>query len=172
MHPWHVGPVATVVPRLAHDCDVEASPIDSIDCLRPLNMHAHAVFVLAVVCTLALAACTAHAATLPSPARVMLRGHDDDSSTSTSFTTSTSTTGPLVLVGGELADDNALIYGKIVELAGGKGSARMCVVTAASEDPLGSWVIYQALFQKYGVASVQWLPVDLAHKANNSNPVL
>ena len=47
--------------------------------------------------------------------------------------------GPLLLIGGGLKDDNAAIYQKLIQLAGGSGQARIGVITAASipesEDP-------------------------------------
>ncbi|MGY6021632.1 cyanophycinase [Streptomyces spinosirectus] len=88
--------------------------------------------------------------------------------------------GSLVLVGGALKDDNAEVYGEIIDRAGGAG-ARIGVITAASvpesQDPDAAdpdrcsnsacnGAYYAALFKKHGAADAQWIPVDLDHVAN------
>ncbi len=49
----------------------------------------------------------------------------------------------LVVVGGNLADDNDAIYGAFIDLAGGPGAAVVGVVTAASSEPTQSWIFYR-----------------------------
>lgn len=67
----------------------------------------------------------------------------------------------VVLVGGHLADDNEEIWGRIVELGGGKGRARFGVITAASEDPCcdedSSWIYYRDLLTNYGAEEVNFV---------------
>ncbi|KAK3867704.1 hypothetical protein Pcinc_026851 [Petrolisthes cinctipes] len=66
----------------------------------------------------------------------------------------------LVLAGGGLADDNADVYGTIVDLAGGPGVANIGIITTASADPLDSATFYQDLFiNTYGAASATWISV-------------
>lgn len=93
----------------------------------------------------------------------------------------------LVLVGGALADNNSAIYGKIVDQAGGKGVARIGIITAASipesQDPFrdtpqasnseDNGLFYANLFKtKYGVADAQWIPIDTDNLHNNSSPAV
>lgn len=88
--------------------------------------------------------------------------------------------GSLVLVGGGLKDDNAQVYGEIIDRAGGKGRARIGVLTAASvpesQDPNAgdpascsnsacNGAYYADLFTRYGAADAEWIPVDLDHVA-------
>ncbi|MFJ9352511.1 cyanophycinase [Streptomyces sp. NPDC101237] len=88
--------------------------------------------------------------------------------------------GSLVLVGGGLKDDNDQVYGEIVDRAGGKGHARIGVLTAASvpesQDPnagdpakcsnsVCNGTYYADLFRRHGAASAEWVPVDLDHVA-------
>jgi len=68
--------------------------------------------------------------------------------------------GPLVLVGGNLAEDNAEIYEKMVELSGGVGSARIAVVTSANANAKSSGDYYISMFKRYGAAEVYWVPVQ------------
>jgi len=70
------------------------------------------------------------------------------------------TQGPLVLVGGNLQEDNSEIYDKIVELSGGKGIAKIGVVTAANGNAESSGAYYVDMFQRYGAATVYWIPVQ------------
>ena len=42
----------------------------------------------------------------------------------------------LVLVGGNLRDENGAIYERMIELAGGKASAKIGIITAASSDAI------------------------------------
>ncbi|MES2821348.1 MAG: cyanophycinase [Pseudomonadota bacterium] len=92
--------------------------------------------------------------------------------------------GPLVLIGGGLKDDNAAIYQKIVQLAGGSGQARIGIITAASvpesADPAAgtstasnakaNGLFYAQLLKSYGAVDAQWIPIDLDQIGNNSNP--
>ncbi|WP_155370659.1 cyanophycinase [Catellatospora vulcania] len=82
--------------------------------------------------------------------------------------------GPLILVGGSLADDNTEIYGEIVRRAGGP-AARIGVLTAASippsQDPdagtpdaINSQTngqYYADLLRSHGAGDAVWIPVDL-----------
>jgi len=91
----------------------------------------------------------------------------------------------LVLVGGGLQDNNAAVYDKIVALAGGRGVARIGIITAASipesQDPdagtpeasnaRANGEYYAALFKNtYGAADAQWIPIDLDTISNNAAP--
>jgi cyanophycinase len=90
----------------------------------------------------------------------------------------------LVLVGGGLQDSNAAIYDRIVALAGGRGVARIGIITAASvpesQDPNAgtpnasnsrvNGAYYANLFKtSYGAADAQWIPIDLDRISNNSS---
>lgn len=90
----------------------------------------------------------------------------------------------LVLVGGGLQDTNAQIYDRIVALAGGRGTARIGVITAASlpesQDPRAgtseasnaraNGLYYANLFKTtYGAADAQWIPIDLDQRSNASS---
>ncbi|MCY9786583.1 cyanophycinase [Nocardiopsis sp. EMB25] len=88
-----------------------------------------------------------------------------------------SNAGPVVLVGGSLADDR--IYDEIVRLAGG-GDARIGVITASSrpesEDPDAgtpdcnnsrcNGEYYVDLLEAHGAGEAEWIPVDLDHPEN------
>jgi len=82
----------------------------------------------------------------------------------------------VVLVGGHLADDNEEIWGRIVELGGGKGRARFGVITAASEDPCcdedSSWIYYRDLLTNYGAEEVYYVPITADHPEKNSDPAV
>ncbi|MGW2787966.1 cyanophycinase [Streptomyces populi] len=86
--------------------------------------------------------------------------------------------GSLVLVGGGLKDNNDQVYGEIIDRAGGKGRARIGVLTAASvpesQDPNAgdpatcsnsacNGAYYADLFTRHGAADAQWIPVDIDH---------
>ncbi|MGW6485747.1 cyanophycinase [Streptomyces sp. NPDC055056] len=86
--------------------------------------------------------------------------------------------GSLVLVGGGLKDNNDRVYGEIIDRAGGKGHARIGVLTAASvpesQDPNAgdpatcsnsacNGAYYADLFTRHGAADAQWIPVDIDH---------
>ncbi|MGW4271919.1 cyanophycinase [Streptomyces seoulensis] len=88
--------------------------------------------------------------------------------------------GSLVLVGGGLKDDNDQVYGEIIDRAGGKGRARIGVLTAASvpesQDPNAgdpatcsnsacNGAYYAGLFTRHGAAGAEWIPVDIDHVA-------
>jgi len=80
----------------------------------------------------------------------------------------------LVLVGGGLADTNTEIWDRIIELGGGKGAARFCVVATAGDDPCcdvqSSYALYNTLLLRYGAAEVSYVPITVSSKSNNSNP--
>jgi len=78
----------------------------------------------------------------------------------------------LVLIGGGLDDDNAPIWNKIIDLAGGVGVARVGIVTAASFDPLDSAEYYEEMLLLYGAAETYWIPVHEANKPANSDPTV
>lgn len=93
----------------------------------------------------------------------------------------------LVLVGGGLQDTNAQIYDRIVALAGGRGVARIGIITAASipesQDPnagtssasnaRANGLFYANLFKTtYGAADAQWIPIDLDQVSNASSPAV
>ncbi|SCL25115.1 cyanophycinase [Micromonospora nigra] len=94
--------------------------------------------------------------------------------------------GSLVLVGGALADDNAQIYGEIIRLAGGPGRARIGIFTAAapvpSEDPdagtpdcnnsVCNGDYYADLFEGFGAADAQWIPIDLDNPEKADDPAV
>jgi cyanophycinase len=90
----------------------------------------------------------------------------------------------MVLVGGGLKDDNAAIYNKIIELAGGRGVAKIGVITAASlpesQDPdrgtatasnsRANGQYYANLLKNtYGALDAQWIPIDLDNISNNAS---
>jgi len=70
--------------------------------------------------------------------------------------------GPLVLVGGGLylENSNTEVWDTMVELSGGKGMAKIGVVTAASENPEEIFEYYVDMFSRFGAASVVWIPVQ------------
>lgn len=93
----------------------------------------------------------------------------------------------LVLVGGGLKDDNAAVYNRIVELAGGRGVARIGIITAASVPPSqdpdagtanasnsrDNAAYYANLFKTtYGALDAQFIPIDLDTISNNSSPAV
>lgn len=65
----------------------------------------------------------------------------------------------LVLIGGNLRDDHGAIYDKIVELCGGRGSAKIGIVTAASEDAIETGAFYKSQFEKFGAKEAYWIPI-------------
>ena len=71
----------------------------------------------------------------------------------------------LVLVGGALADDNELVYGKFVEMATDKnGKQYIGVVTGASaaEDAQANGIFYCDILKKYGASTTEWIPIHLS----------
>ncbi|XP_061407642.1 cyanophycinase-like [Lethenteron reissneri] len=79
----------------------------------------------------------------------------------------------LVLAGGGISDDNAAVYGAIVELAGGVGVARIGIVVAASGDPADSASFYTDLFVRvYGAREAVVIPIDLGQVHNNEDPAV
>jgi cyanophycinase len=93
--------------------------------------------------------------------------------------------GPLVLVGGGLADDNTAVYAEIIRRAGGP-RARIGVLTAASvppsQDPdagtpdasnsAANGAYYCDLLRSHGAGEAVWLPIDLDTIANADDPDL
>ncbi|ROQ26133.1 cyanophycinase [Streptomyces sp. PanSC19] len=88
--------------------------------------------------------------------------------------------GSLVLIGGGLKENNAEVYGEIIERAGGP-TARIGVITAASvpesQDPHAgdpdlcsnsacNGAYYADLFKRHGAADAQWIPLDIDHVAD------
>ena len=69
-----------------------------------------------------------------------------------------------MLVGGALADDNAEIYGKFVEMSGGEGVAKIGIVTGASSDPKGSAEFYLQQFLDFGAVETYWVPVYIGNE--------
>ncbi|GAB4108516.1 MAG: hypothetical protein OHK0022_59980 [Roseiflexaceae bacterium] len=93
----------------------------------------------------------------------------------------------LVLVGGGLKDDNAAIYNRIIDLAGGRSAARIGIITAASGSPASdpnagtssasnyrdNGTYYVNLFKNtYGVANAEWIPIHIDAVSNNSSPTV
>lgn len=83
--------------------------------------------------------------------------------------------GTFFLAGGEVADDNADIYGGMVTASGGHNSA-VAVITAASADgccdPDSSWALYEPIFKSYGPSKVMWIPIDENHTQFNKDPAV
>ncbi|MCK0117411.1 cyanophycinase [Isoptericola sp. S6320L] len=93
--------------------------------------------------------------------------------------------GQLVLVGGSLADDNAEVYGEIVERAGG-ADARIGIITAAavpaSQDPdagtedgnnsVDNGTYYADLLEGFGAGETTWIPLDLDHPEVAHDPAV
>ena len=76
----------------------------------------------------------------------------------------------LMLVGGALADDNEELYGKFVDLSGGKGSAKIGVVTGASSDPSGRAEFYLQHFLDFGAVESYWVPVYIGNEGAAIDP--
>ncbi|KAL5005981.1 hypothetical protein ScPMuIL_017139 [Solemya velum] len=76
----------------------------------------------------------------------------------------------LVLVGGNLALNNSLIYHKIVTLAGGLGRAKLGIITAASSNPEGSYTYYQEIFRSLGVLQTTYIPVSATNSSLAQDP--
>ncbi|KAL3863804.1 hypothetical protein ACJMK2_005536 [Sinanodonta woodiana] len=77
----------------------------------------------------------------------------------------------MVLVGGNLADNNSEIYDTIVRMAGGRGAAKIGLIHASSADPQDSANFYRDIFvNKYGAAEANFIPIDLNHTSANSDP--
>ncbi|XP_050400418.1 cyanophycinase [Patella vulgata] len=77
-----------------------------------------------------------------------------------------------VLVGGGLSENNTVIYRQIIDMAGGQNTARIGIIAAASADPLDSFGYYKTVFLNYGAEEVNFIPVHLANKSANSDPVV
>ncbi|KAK3585487.1 hypothetical protein CHS0354_003335 [Potamilus streckersoni] len=77
----------------------------------------------------------------------------------------------MVLVGGNLADNNTEIYDTIVQMAGGRGVAKIGLIHASSADPLDSANFYHDIFvNKYGAAEANFIPIDTNHTSANRDP--
>ncbi|MEU8080971.1 cyanophycinase [Catellatospora citrea] len=93
--------------------------------------------------------------------------------------------GPLILVGGSLADDNTDIYGEIVRRAGG-ADARIGVLTASSIPPSqdpdagtpdannseANGAFYAELLRSHGAGEAVWIPVDLDRATSADDPAV
>lgn len=93
--------------------------------------------------------------------------------------------GPLILVGGSLADGNSDIYGEIVRRAGGAG-ARIGVLTASSVPPSqdpdagtpdasnseANGQFYAGLLRAHGAGDAVWIPVDLDRLTAADDPAV
>lgn len=93
--------------------------------------------------------------------------------------------GPLILVGGSLADDNTDIYGEIVRRAGG-AEARIGVLTASSVPPSqdpdagtpdannseANGAYYAELLRSHGAGEAVWIPVDLDRVTAADDPAV
>ncbi|XP_062601136.1 cyanophycinase-like [Saccostrea cucullata] len=76
----------------------------------------------------------------------------------------------LVLVGGNLAENNSEIYNTIIELSGGRGVAKIGIINAASLDPVGGYQYYRDLFLKFGALEANRIPIDVNHTHANADP--
>ncbi|XP_067656959.1 cyanophycinase-like [Haliotis asinina] len=77
----------------------------------------------------------------------------------------------LVFGGGALMDNNADVWSKIVEMAGGKGKARIGVISAASATPTTSAQYYvDLLVNNYTALEATFIPVTVDDVAKNSDP--
>ncbi|KAL3863803.1 hypothetical protein ACJMK2_005535 [Sinanodonta woodiana] len=77
----------------------------------------------------------------------------------------------LVLIGGNQADNNDEIYSTIVDMAGGRGVAKIGLIHAASADPQDSANFYHDIFiKRYGAAEANLIPIDINHISANSDP--
>ncbi|MFZ6675625.1 cyanophycinase [Undibacterium sp. Xuan67W] len=80
--------------------------------------------------------------------------------------------GTLVIIGGALRTDNAPVWGKIVQLAGGK-SAKIAVIPAGAASPENTGASLAAKLNLYGAdafvvpLSVKWKNQDVRHVAND-----
>jgi len=80
--------------------------------------------------------------------------------------------GHLVIVGGALRADNAVVWERIVQLAGGKG-ARIAVIPAAAGNPVSSGASLVRYLNSYGAQAFVLplsprLPADVRKSANDS----
>lgn len=94
----------------------------------------------------------------------------------------------LILVGGgDFATEAPEIVDEIIAYAGGVGTARIGVITAASipesEDPyaddpdrannsVANGIYYSDIFLAAGADVAEWIPIDLDNVANNSDPAV
>ncbi|XP_046574841.1 cyanophycinase-like [Haliotis rubra] len=77
----------------------------------------------------------------------------------------------LVLGGGALMENNAHVWSRIVEMAGGKGNARIGVISAASATPVTSAQYYvDLLVNNYTALEATFIPVTVDDVAKNSDP--
>ncbi len=72
--------------------------------------------------------------------------------------------GNLVIVGGNLHDDNAIVFETFIRLAGGAENALIAVIPTAGGSPVQSFVYFRSLMQRYGVPAdrVHLLPIAVA----------
>lgn len=80
----------------------------------------------------------------------------------------------MVLVGGGLEDDNLEVYNTIVSMAGGRGQARIGIVTASSADPNDSYQFYRGLLlsDPVGAASTLHINVSIWDSTVANDPAL
>lgn len=79
----------------------------------------------------------------------------------------------LLLIGGNLRDDNGAIYEKMVTLGGGKGHSKIGIITAASlENAVETGAFYVRQFEKYGVRQAYWIPIHLGNPQAAFDPLV
>ncbi len=59
-----------------------------------------------------------------------------------------------------------------MEAAGGKGEARIGVITAASSNAVENGDFYTKQFEKYGAAEAYWIPLHSGHPEGASDPLV
>jgi len=74
-------------------------------------------------------------------------------------------TGSLVIIGGALRNDNADVYTRIVDLAGGKG-AKIAIIPTASGNPMKNGQRQADVFKEYGVEPFV-VPIGAVKRMNN-----
>lgn len=71
-------------------------------------------------------------------------------------------TGSLVIAGGGMEPDNAAVYNRLIELAGGKENASFAVIPTAGGAPVQSFVLFRNTLLSYGVKAEN---IHLVHLA-------
>jgi len=74
------------------------------------------------------------------------------------------TKGSLVIIGGALTSENAEVYNKFIELAGGKENARIGIIPAASGSPHKYSNMFKEDLKKYGVPEENIIIIPIAVK--------
>jgi len=67
--------------------------------------------------------------------------------------------GSLVMIGGNLREDNFDIWTSMVQLSGGEEASRIGIITAANSDPAYWGQYYVDMFLRYNVREALWIPV-------------